>query len=408
MGNRRKTIRKISSDTIINIVSYGIPILMLQFVIFPFVARYWHTNDYGLMLALTSIVGVASEMAGGTLSNVRLILNNQYEENANGDYKSLLFYFNTIIGCVLCAIFSFYYGIGIIQVVLLLGYFLLFSFHSYLSVGYRLELKYNLVFINNVILCMGYGAGMFVAYILKQWEYVYICGLLVSCLHLLLTTKVWRGSFKRTKLFNQSLLKSITLMGAYLVGNSMNYFDRVFLYALMGALVVSEYYTATVFGKILNLLITPINMVMLSYLSKKTTLSRREIVYCLSALVIVGGCFVLTADYIAPTILSYLYPQYYKNILDLILLATLATTITACTSLFKTLSMRYVSGGKVLSIECVYIAVYISTSIAMIKHWGLTGFCIATIVAAGVRILLYLICLLLNENISSHKNIVNV
>ena len=66
-------IKKFSYDTLLNIVSYGLPILMLQLLVFPFIAKEWGVTEYGEMLALTAIINVAAEMVGGTLANVRLI-----------------------------------------------------------------------------------------------------------------------------------------------------------------------------------------------------------------------------------------------------------------------------------------------------------------------------------------------
>ena len=41
-------IKRIGYDTLLNIVSYGLPILMLQFVVFPYIANSWGTIEYGV------------------------------------------------------------------------------------------------------------------------------------------------------------------------------------------------------------------------------------------------------------------------------------------------------------------------------------------------------------------------
>lgn len=388
--SRIVTIRKIGYDTILNIVSYAIPILALQFVVFPFVAKYWDTNDYGLMLSLTSIVGVAAEMAGGTLSNVKLILNSRYKEkHLVGDYTYIFLRINIVIIAILLCLFTFIYKLQIYNIILLLSYFSLFSIRSYLTVGYRLELKYNLVFINNIILCVGYLIGLCIAVLLNKWEYIYILGLGLASVHLFATTNVWKEPQKKTILYKGTVRKDIALMGAYFVGNSMNYFDRVFLYAIAGALIVSGYYVATVFGKVMNLLITPINMVMLSYLSKKNSINISEITYSIIAVLLIALAFTYSANMLAPFVLKILYPQYYRDVLYLIPIATFATVLTSCTSLFKTLAMRYISGKSIFIIEFSYITIYVILAIILLQADGLKGFCTATIIATFIRLLFF-------------------
>ncbi len=388
--SKTTTIKKIGFDTILNIVSYAIPIIALQFAIFPLVAKYWNTNNYGLMLSLTSIVGVAAEMAGGTLSNVKLILNSKYkEQNLIGDFSYIFLSTNIVIAVILFILFAFIYKLPIYNIILLLCYFILFSVRSYLTVGYRIELKYNLVFINNLILCGGYLIGLYIAILLNKWEYIYIIGLGLASIHLFITTDVWKEPIKKTILYKETIRKDIALMGAYFVGNSMNYFDRVFLYAITGALLVSGYYVATVFGKVMNLLITPINMVMLSYLSKKSKINVQEITFCIIAVLLFTLIFTFLANIIASYVLSILYPQYYIDILYLIPIATLATVLTSCTSLFKTLAMRYASGKSIFVTELIYIALYIISATILLKTDGIKGFCIATIIATFIRLFIF-------------------
>lgn len=52
------------------------------------------------------------------------------------------------------------------------------------------------------------------------------------------------------------------------LARAINYADKILLYPLLGGTMVSVYYAATVFSKVVSLAITPINSVALSYLSK--------------------------------------------------------------------------------------------------------------------------------------------
>jgi O-antigen/teichoic acid export membrane protein len=198
----------------------------------------------------------------------------------------------------------------------------------------------------------------------------------------------------KTDFYSAVFKKTIILMLAYLVGNSMNYFDRILLYPLVGGTSVSLYYVATVFGKVLNLLIAPINMVILSYLSKKNQISQKEIFVCFAGLVGLGAIFVAISVGAAPIILKILYPDYLNKVINLVPIATCSAVLMACTSLFKTLSMRFVSEKYIFITEIIYMVAYFGLGILFLHLFSLVGFCFATTIAASIRFIFFLFGLL--------------
>lgn len=391
----KEHLKKIGYDTLLNIVSYGLPILMLQCIIFPYIAKEWGSVEYGLMLTLTAVVNVAAEMVGGTLANVRLINEGEYKKRGIlGDYKRLLALSISIFLVILLLIFAHFFKQNIYGLTLLTSYYLLFTLRSYFSVSYRIDLKYRSVFINNVLLCIGYGIGLLVTFLLHHWAYIFIVGYTIAMVHLLLTSNMWKEPIKKTALYDYTRNKYISLSGAYLIGNSMNYFDRLFLLATIGATGVGHYYISCVFGKVLNLLTAPVNMVMLSYLSRKKLLTFHELLISIAFLIGLVGGFVIVTDLFGMNMIKILYPEYVNDVRPLIMICTFATALTACTSLFKTLSMRYNTGKSVLIIELIYMVVYICLALLLIKNWSIRGFCISIIVAAVIRVSLFIVGLL--------------
>lgn len=388
-------IKKFSYDTLLNIVSYGLPILMLQLIVFPFIAKEGGATDYGVMLTLTAIINIAAEMVGGTLANVRLIKEEEYiNKGIVGDYKRLLLLGSITFLVIILLVANLFFKQNIYSLTLLAFYYLLFTLRSYFSVSYRIVLNYKLVFVNNILLCLGYGIGLGMTSIFHHWAYVFIIGYTLAIVHILFTTKIWQEPIKKTELYSSTRNKYISLSGAYLVGNSMNYFDRIFLMAAIGATGVSNYYISGVFGKMLNLLTAPINMVMLSYLSKKKSIAAREIMTSIVLLIGLTALFVFAADLIAIDVIKMLYPEYVDETRPLVLICTLATVLTACTSFFKTLSMRYNSGNSVLLTEIVYIVSYLSLAVLFTTHCGVKGFCWSIIIAAVIRMSSFTVILL--------------
>lgn len=393
-------IKKFCYDTLLNIVSYGLPILMLQLLVFPFIAKEWGVTEYGVMLTLTAIINVAAEMVGGTLANVRLIKEEDYKKKGiEGDYKRLLIIGTITFLVIILLVSNILLKQDIFCLFLLSSYFLLFTFRSYLSVSYRIVLNYKAIFVNNILLCMGYGIGLEMTSIFHHWAYVFIIGYTFAVAHILFTTRIWQEPINKTELYSSTRNKYISLSGAYLVGNSMNYFDRIFLMATIGATGVSSYYISGVFGKVLNLLTAPINMVMLSYLSKKKNITAYEIITSIILLIGLASLFVFVADLFAIDVIRMLYPDYADEARPLVFICTFATVLTACTSFFKTLSMRYNSGKSVLLTEILYIASYLGLAVLFTTHWGVKGFCMSIIAAATIRITSFAVLLLKKSHV---------
>lgn len=393
-------IKRIGYDTLLNIVSYGLPILMLQFVVFPYIANSWGTIEYGVMLTLTAVINVAAEMVGGTLANVRLIREEEYKKKGLlGDYKRLLILFSLIILIIILLLFIIFFKQNIYCLILLASYYLLFTFRSYFTVSYRIDLKYKSVFVNNILLCIGYAIGIEIAVLLHHWAFVFIMGYILAIVHLLFTSDIWKEPIKKTELYDSTMNKYISLSGAYLIGNSMNYFDRIFLMATIGATGVGHYYISGVFGKVLNLLTAPINMVMLSYLSKKKHVSAREIVMSIAILLGIVLMFILAANQFAISIINILYSESANEVKPLVLICTVATVLTACTSFYKTLSMRYNTGKYVFLVEVIYIILYIGLALTFTENWGIKGFCVSIIVAAIIRMFFFIYALLKKSHV---------
>ena len=224
-------------------------------------------------------------------------------------------------------------------------------------------------------------------------------GYILAIVHLLFTSDIWKEPIKKTELYDSTMNKYISLSGAYLIGNSMNYFDRIFLMATMGATGVGHYYISGVFGKVLNLLTAPINMVMLSYLSKKKHVSAREIVMSIAILLGIVLMFILAANQFAMSIINILYSESANEVKPLVLICTVATVLTACTSIYKTLSMRYNTGKYVFLVEVIYIILYIGLALTFTEYWGIKGFCFSIIVASIIRMFFFIYALLKKSHV---------
>lgn len=399
-------VQKVVKDLFYNIFSYGLSIILLQFLILPLMARQWTEEYYGTVLLLTSIINIAVAMTAVTIANTRLIVNEQYKaENLVGDFNRILCSFICVGIVFLAPVFLLVLKQGVLDTIFLLIYYTLYAIATYLAVGFKLNCNFKMVMCNNIILCTGYLIGIGIFFVLKKWQFIYITGVGCAALHAYFTTNIRKESFKKTKYYKETLKRIITLDSSEIMGTGLSYYDRFCLYPLIGGAAVANYQVASTFGKALNLLLTPINMVILSYLSKKNTFSKKTVYKLVLFLVIIGSMFLGFTKLLSEFILRILYPKYVDKVMEIVPLVTLAMVVLVCSSLLRVFALRYASGKEILRNEVFYSVLYVISGILfLIAGAGLTGFCIASLLSATFRFLIYVRSLIkISNNMEREK-----
>ncbi len=73
--------RRVVTDMLINLIGTGLPLVALQLIVYPIVARTIDAESYGRMQSLLSFIFLISGTIGGALSTTRLIHQFDYDEN---------------------------------------------------------------------------------------------------------------------------------------------------------------------------------------------------------------------------------------------------------------------------------------------------------------------------------------
>ena len=82
--------KRVVIDMLINLIGTGLPLVALQLIVYPIVARTINAEAYGRMQSLVSFIFLISGTVGGALSTTRLIHEYDYEEcGRKGDFSLL-------------------------------------------------------------------------------------------------------------------------------------------------------------------------------------------------------------------------------------------------------------------------------------------------------------------------------
>ena len=384
--------KKIAFDMALNIAATAIPTFVLQLLILPVLSRQMSDARYGLLVTILALLNVLPSTMGNVLNNIRLLYDGKYrEEKQTGDFNVLLLLMAGV-NLIVVAAFSYAYERTITpaSMILVLLVSVVWLLKEYFIVAFRLRIDYVAILINNLLQVVGYGIGYVLFLWLRKWHLIYITGYLVSLIYIFLRCDLWREPLKITPLFRNTTWQSVLLFVSSLLTRVITYADKILIYPLLGGAVVSVYYAATVFGKVIALAITPINAVALTYLAKirrKTDDMFRTTLFIGAAVCAVGYvvCVVISRP-----ILTLLYPQYVDEAMRYIPVTTGTTVLFALISIINPFILKFFDMKWQIAINGGTALIYVVICISLLSVWGLYGFCIGTLVTNVFKLLFML------------------
>ena len=393
--------RRIIVDMLINLIGTGLPLIALQLIVYPIVARTIDAEAYGRMQSLVSFIFLISGTAGGALSTTRLIHEYDYEEHERtGDFSVLNLYSLFAVAVITPVVIGLYLGEADVYELLLITIVSVLNYaEMYYEVGFRLQLNYKKIFFNKLIGAIGYLLGYLFFRLFMDWHYIFICAYFAQTVYCICNTELIHEPLIRTTVFRETAKSygNITLSSAF--NKSLTYFDKLLLYPLLGGEAVSVYYAANIFGKLVLQILEPITNVVLSYLSKEKKVARS--IWGLT--IMIGGsfCFImyLFCLIVSRFILEILYPQWVDAAMKLIPISTLSLCVSSFVNIINPLALKSVKTNRQIAISGGGLIVYIALALGFYKPYGLMGCCIALLGSYTVKLILILLfCFVIDPN----------
>lgn len=384
--------KRIVADVALNIVATAIPIVALNIIVLPLLAAVINSEVYGLALSLISLLSLCPDSFGNVLNNVRLLHN----EDGNGllpqPNYSVLTLILSAIGAIVVLVVAIVYEQAFTPTCIILAFVaMLMVIRGYLVVAYRLKLDFKAILLNNVFLTLGYFAGLGLFYIFGNWAMIYLCGQVVSLIYVICTTSIWRDPLRVTTAMKGLLSEVWLLLLSGILGRLTTYADRIVLFPLIGGHLVSIYYVSTLFGKMLAMLVGPLNSVVLSYLSRMRNKPDRIFWLTFASAVIVCVVAYFLTLLVSRPILSLLYPQFVDEAMRYVWLVTISAYIATLSKIINPFVMKFfplrwqplLSGG--------FSVVYIAVSLLLLAAFGLWGFCAGVLIADIAKLIALLL-----------------
>ena len=393
---------KFVGDMALNLVASAIPIIVLQLIILPTLAKDINADRYGLLVTILALLNVVPSSFGNVMNNVRLLYDKAYKEKQyEGDFRICIFVFEAI-SLIIVVVTCFLYdpNISFVDMIATLILAALWLAREYYIVAFRLSIDFKAILVNNILLTVGYIAGVGIYQVFNQWQIIYLSGYIFSMIYIMRKSTLWKEPIRITPMFRFTSTQSIMLLISALLLRLMNYSDKLLLYPVLGGATVSVYYAATVFGKVISLMVTPVASVFLTYLAGSGDKDNKTFKYTASfgfVICAVGYVFCVVAS---RPVLKLIYPQFVDEAMKYIYVTTITAVLTAYAALINPFIMKYFKMNWQIVINGVTVILYIFIGLVLLKTNGLMGFCIGTVISNTIKVLIMFVVYFKSKRLS--------
>lgn len=392
---------KIAGDLLYTIMATVVMNIVLQLIIYPVTTHFYGEELTGTILYFIGFIYIIPQAFGTALSSTRLVVRKTYDAS-NSDYTHLLV-LSSSLTAILCGLIAFFDDMSFSFMIGYALFSVIYMLRAYAQVEFRLTLKFKEYFIYYCIISAGYLFGLGLYVITDIWLLIFITGELSALLY-----TFSKGSiFKRDKktdagtLINKTVLMIIL---STLVRDCVIQFDKVILKQTINATVVTQYHVVSLIAKTMQMLIQPINTLIMSYLTvKDAVLSKKSLVKFTGIAFVLGGVFYIACIIGTPIYLKLFYPSLYETVIGYNFIVNLGLILGFLASLFMAVIL---SQGKTkihTYIECVWGAVYILTAYYFTSNFAIWGLAYVTLAMNTLKIIISLMVLFISIKEKEHE-----
>lgn len=391
--------KKFFKDSLINIISNMLIVLAIQLLVFPNLNKIEDKINFSNVIVMYGYIMILSTALSNTLTNTRLITSKSVDVIKKHNVFSSLFFLISIFNIIITITLLLIYKIDMFTSCGLLLFSIFIFTRYYLLVYMREELNYIRILKVNILIFLSYILGTFIYINLDiNYSFVFVIGELAG----LVTMTIYIYFVDRKPLnfrisFDKEIYFSyINLMVINSIINLLNYFDRIILLPIIGPVAVNVYFIASTAGKMVSLVTTPINNVILSYIAKKE-IKKEVILKILIFLVVILVPLFYIIKYSSILYINVFYSNYTEQASSIISYVSLICCLSLVISIVHPFTLKLIESLLLLKLQIFYCILYVVLSLILTPKYGLIGYCIATSIYLFVKLTLTFL-ILLNKN----------
>ena len=387
---RLSNIKNIFKDSMLSIIALVLMNLVLQFAVYPFWNRVYGNEVYGKIVYIMSFVNIFGVSVGSAVNYARMAESGKRHSNGS-EYLTVAFA-GGLFGLFITFLVSFYGKAQMDMCSSILGGMLCFFtvLRFYADIEFRLNINYRGYFVYYLLVSIGYIAGVVIVRFIGIWPLALIFGEIFGLLYVKIKGKSLSDKlFCHGEYIKENLGAMLLLILTNLISNLIFNGDRLLLMNIAGAGAVTTYYIASLVGKTMTLITTPLNSVFIGYLIRYKGVFSAKIIkglFVISSLaIIIFSLLSIPGSYL---IVYLLYRNELENVSRYFAIAGLSQVIYFVSNVVTTVLLRFAKVDYQLVINIAYGIIFFALCIPITYFYGINGFCIAILLVNISRYLL--------------------
>ena len=387
--------KKIAGDFIYTFSALLLVNIVLQIVIYPLINKHYSSSTLGDIVYYSGIIYTISASVGGAISNQKLLLRRKYEKT-NGDFNIIVLAVSAIIFVSLLSV-SFFSNLGVVDAILYGASGSLVFLRYFAEVEFRLTQYFKGYLYYYILVSIGYLLGFLLYRVTGLWYFIFIVGEAMALIYVLVKGNIFKPEELTGDL--KKIIKLVVILTAsYLLGAFAVRYYKIFIKLYMGGTAVTVYYVGSFFGKSLDLVITPITTLMVSYL---TTKKGEEIKYSLKKMIgisaLVGVILYVAFIVATPIYCHILYPNIYSDVMSINYIVNIAQSFSVISSILIVFILVKYGTKSHFAVQLAFVIVYTLASSLLSIRFGLVGFAIGASIGFAFKTLMVLVVAIRKE-----------
>ena len=386
---------KVAGDLIYTLMATVVMQLVLQVMIYPLITHFYGDAVTGNILYFIGIIYIVPQALGTSLCNSRLVARKTHDIS-NRDFLPHVAIFAGLSAliCGFCGlndsgnwVFSIVYGL----------FSVMYMLRLFASVEFRLSSNFKGYFLYYVIISVGYLLGFGLFLLTNIWLFIFILGEGFALLYTLIWGKIFRNDGTTT--YQKHISKTLyIILLSISVRDCVNQLDRVILKQTISESVVTQYNALTLIAKTVQMLVQPVNMLLLSYLTvKDSNLTKKQLLRFTGLTVLCGLVFYGVSVVGTPVFIKLFYSDFYNEIMPYNFIVNLGLILGFVTTLFMSILLTQGRTGLQMTIQCIWGVIYIGASYYFSTKYQIWGLAYVTLAANALKLLVLIVCVFLPQ-----------
>ena len=385
----KEKMKSFFSDTIWSIAGLMLMNVVAQFVVYPAWSRRLGSENYGDILYLMSILNIVAISMGSGTNYARMT--KAADENVSNAPYLVCMMVVTLLSIPFAFIVRAVGGVPMSVLDCILFALLLCAtmWRFYADVEYRLSLNYRGYFLYYLVISVGYGIGVLLMNATGLWSLALLPGELFGLLLVALKGKILKLPSDASKTVYKEVTKIVLIMfGTNVISNIVFNGDRILLKVLLDGTAVTTYYLASLLGKTMSLITTPLNSVIVGYLAKyEKGLSKKMVGWITLACAVVSLLVTIACTIASYILIPILYPVEYEMVKVYFFLANLAQVLFFVGNVITVLLLRFADAKYQLYVNVFYAVAFVALCVPATWMAGVWGFCAALLLTCLLRLI---------------------